>query len=764
MLKENAVKRSIGKKQLAELPFAVLCQLISAVCGFLLSRVMFFKGYAPLGIAAVAGMPCEMSIAAAIGAAIGYFIPVTSSGGIRYIGAVVTVTMLKWALPNKLKMTKTSGFSALLGGVGSLSGLIFISSFNDLIMCFAEGLICASGAYFINKAAKIKDTARSPHGIGQANLVSVAVVFSMLIMSLSEIEIMHISVARVISVFLIISAAKYGRETAGAIVGASLGFAMSLTSGSMMFLAGAYSLGGMVAGLFAHFGIIGSAAAFLVSSTVIFIQSGQVDASLTSLYEIIISILLTLIMPKSMQVFFSAFFAPAPEMPRLDGLRKTVSMRLKGASDALTNIDKTLKKVSNRLAKINTPEYDQIFRLTEKSVCTECGLRMHCWEKEKESTLSSMALIIKEMTSGEEQEIPLYDTCSRKEKIKERLKAEYGDFISKQTAQKRIDEVRGVVCDQFQGMSDMLREMAVDFEKSRRYDIQTARLLSSRLKEIGIIATDIACSVDKYSHMTVEIRTGVMNKLINRSELVKTASAVCAREFDPPTIVSNERGNLITLSEKAVFAIDYGIAQHSCRGAKICGDSGDVFTDGRGSAVMILSDGMGTGGRAAVDSAMASGLMAQLIKAGFGYDCSLKIVNSAMIFKSVDESLATIDAANIDLFSGRMDMYKAGAAPTVIRQRGYTGRAESTSLPAGILREVKFDCAGVNLAKGDIVVMMSDGAAVDGIEWISHEIGLWQDGSAQKLAEKLADMALRRCEKGHEDDITVMVAIIENAA
>ena len=179
---------------------------------------------------------------------------------------------------------------------------------------------------------------------------------------------------------------------------------------------------------------------------------------------------------------------------------------------------------------------------------------------------------------------------------------------------------------------------------------------------------------------------------------------------------------------------------------------------------MILSDGMGTGGRAAVDSAMASGLLAQLIKAGFGYDCSLKIVNSAMIFKSVDESLATIDAANIDLFSGRMDMYKAGAAPTVIRQRGYTGRAESTSLPAGILREVKFDCAGVNLSKGDIVVMLSDGAAVDGIEWISHEIGLWQDGSAQKLAEKLADMALRRCEKGHEDDITVMVAIIENAA
>ena len=46
------------------------------------------------------------------------------------------------------------------------------------------------------------------------------------------------------------------------------------------------------------------------------------------------------------------------------------------------------------------------------------------------------------------------------------------------------------------------------------------------------------------------------------------------------------------------------------------------FYDGKGHFIMILSDGMGTGGRAAVDGAMASGLMARLLKAGFGYDCN----------------------------------------------------------------------------------------------------------------------------------------------
>ncbi len=764
MLKENAVKRFIEEKRLGELPFVVLCQLISGVCGFLLSRAVFFGGYAPLGIAAAAGMPFDLSIAAAIGASIGYFIPATGGGAMRYIGAVVTVTMLKWLIPDKYKFTKTSGFCAMLGWIGSLSGILFIGNFGDFIMCAAEGLLCASGAYFVNKVAGIRRIVRSPHGIGQAELVSIAVVCSMMLMALTEIEIAGISAARVAAVYLIIAAARYGRESAGAIVGAAFGFAMSLMSGDMMFLAGAYGLGGMAAGLFAHFGAAGCAVAFLISSGVMFIQSGQISASLTCFYEIIVAILLILVMPRRVQIFFSALFTPSPEMPRLDGLRKTVSIRLKGASDALLNLDKTLKKVSHRLAKINTPEYDQIFRLTERSVCSECGLRMHCWEKDKDNTMSSLAMMMKEITSGEDMDIPLRSSCSKKEKLKESLKKEYGDYLSKQAAQRRIDEVRGVVCDQFEGMSDMLAEMAVDFEKSRRYDIETARLISSRIREMGIIPTDIACSVDKYSRMTVEIRTGIMRQLINRSELTKAVASICGREFDPPTVISNDKGNLVILSEKAVFAIDYGIAQHSCRGAKICGDSGDIFNDGRGNAVMILSDGMGTGGRAAVDSAMASGLMAQLIKAGFGYDCSLKMVNSAMLFKSVDESLATVDAANIDLFTGRINMYKAGAAPTVIRQRGYTGKAECASLPAGILRDIEFDCAGVNLAKGDIVVMMSDGATVDGTDWISKEIGNWQGNSAQKLAEKLADMALRRSEKGHEDDITVMVAILENAA
>ena len=166
---------------------------------------------------------------------------------------------------------------------------------------------------------------------------------------------------------------------------------------------------------------------------------------------------------------------------------------------------------------------------------------------------------------------------------------------------------------------------------------------------------------------------------------------------------------------------------------------------------------------AAIFLAMASGLMMRLIKAGFGYDSSLSILNSAMLFKSTDESLATVDIAALDLFSGRLDMLKAGAAPTVVRRAGRCSVARSTSLPAGILREIGFDKASIKLKKGDIILMMSDGVCSEGSEWICSELDAFKDGSAQSLAERIAYGAKRRRTDNHSDDITVIAVIIDKA-
>ena len=280
------------------------------------------------------------------------------------------------------------------------------------------------------------------------------------------------------------------------------------------------------------------------------------------------------------------------------------------------------------------------------------------------------------------------------------------------------------------------------------------------LREIGLLTSDCSCSCDKYGRMSIELKIhNYEDKALNRRKILEQLEAACERRFEPPATQKVEDIIYVTIKERAAITPEIGVAQIPAAGG-ICGDAYSTFGDGFGRYFLLLSDGMGTGGRAAVDGAMTSGLMERLLKAGFGFDCSLRIVNSALLYKSTDESLSTVDIACIDLYTGETELYKAGAAPTLVRRNGKVGKAESHSLPVGILREIGFDRSAITLKYDDIVVVLSDGATAEGVDWICREIEEYEDGTAQDLADNIANAAARRSDKKHPDDITVLVAIL----
>ena len=168
---------------------------------------------------------------------------------------------------------------------------------------------------------------------------------------------------------------------------------------------------------------------------------------------------------------------------------------------------------------------------------------------------------------------------------------------------------------------------------------------------------------------------------------------------------------------------------------------------------------MGSGGRAAVDGAMASGLTSRLIQAGFGPESVLRMVNSALMVKSGDESLSTLDMVELDLFDGRMESRKAGAAPSLLCSMGRVSRIERSSLPVGILRDIAAERSEDTLVDGDLLVMLSDGAMAGGLEWIEEKLRAFDPkaGEVKSLAEEIATEARRR-QEGREDDVTVLVA------
>ena len=278
-----------------------------------------------------------------------------------------------------------------------------------------------------------------------------------------------------------------------------------------------------------------------------------------------------------------------------------------------------------------------------------------------------------------------------------------------------------------------------------------------KLKDLGLQPTAVSCRIDYLGRMTIEAEATDANLAkLRRAVIVHEMNKLCGRKFDTPAVTTILGTIRITMCERPCLDIEIAASQHICGSGRLCGDSFRYFNDGMGRMIVVLSDGMGTGGRAAVDSGMAVSIMSKLVKAGLGFDCSLKVVNSALLVKSEDESLSTLDVVSVDLYSGVTDFMKAGAALSFLKKDGDMYRVETPSVPVGILPEAELIYTEDTLAPDDIIVMVSDGAIATGEQWIERIISKWEDNSMQELANLINDEATARRNDGHDDDITVI--------
>lgn len=162
-----------------------------------------------------------------------------------------------------------------------------------------------------------------------------------------------------------------------------------------------------------------------------------------------------------------------------------------------------------------------------------------------------------------------------------------------------------------------------------------------------------------------------------------------------------------------------------------------------------------------MDGAMTAAMAESLLKAGIGFDSMLQTVNSALIAKSGDESLATMDIACIDLFSGKAEFRKAGAAGSVVRRGRRTELIEASSMPVGIMPSVEFAVTERELTAGDVVVLVSDGVVASGTEWLVDFVANCdEEENPNTLAERITEEAKRRRSDGHEDDVTALVLVV----
>ena len=748
----------------------VLKHILSLIFGFSMAQAGVFKNYAPFGIAFVAASEGSCAYTAAVGAGIGYFISKPGAVPIRYIAAIIAALVLNRALSGIRAFSKHSVLAPLNAFICCAATGIALAfsqglTFNLVLMYLAEGLLAAGSAFFINRTINITSGNKGLRSLSSQELACVVITGCLILMSFSEFTIYDISPARILTVLIILFAARYGHEAAGSIVGISAGLTMSLT-GNMNHLAAAYAFGGLLGGVLAPLGQLGTAAGFIVANGFITIVQQGSGSSLTTLYEAAAASIFFVAIPSKWSRKIESYFTISPDIPLTDGLRNSVVMRLSFASRALNDVSESVEAVSEKLKRICAPDINGVYERVQDDICSKCGLRLFCWEKNYTETMNifnDMSLTLRSFDKVTEDNIPQHfsQRCIKLIPLLESFNRNYNDYLSRETAEARVAEVRSVVADQFDGMADMLLDLSTEFEEAQVFDVETAARVTTVMNAFNIYPHDVSCILDKYGRMTVEIHCGDIKEKVPRASLTKTMREACDRIFDPPsiTVVGNE--TLISYCERASLTVKTGAYQLSCENGALCGDAYEYFNDGRGREILMISDGMGSGGRAAVDGTMAVGLISRLVRAGFGFDCSLRIVNSALLVKSGDESLATLDIACIDLFTGNTQFLKAGAPASFVRRSGRCGRIEQSSLPAGILREVEFGRSSLNLSDGDLVLLVSDGAINGSTEWVNAELESWTGTNPKELASHIGEEAKRRRLDGHDDDITVLAAMIQ---
>ncbi len=752
---------------------AIISHTLYMATGFLLSGGAVFGTYAPFGASVLSAVPFDRMISTLIGTVFGYVV-LLSGSSFRYVATALAIVAIRWTLSDITKINKNSFYPVVVsGGVMLITGILlaFIGSFriNLIVMAVTEAFLSSFGAYFYFKTFRILRSTRGIATLTQSETVSLVMSSCLLLLSFTTFSFGGVSMGRIGAILIILLCARYGGISGGCISGIATGVMFSMADNSMNFIAGSYAFGGIMAGFFSHTGKLVNLLIFFLCDMLMTLQSQDSHVMVASMYELIIAGVVFMLLPENVGEYFSIAFAPPSDKSTTEEMRKNVIMRLEHVAKALANVSESVDFVADKMKNLYSYDMDTVFSQSVKRVCGGCGMKSYCWEREKhisENDFREMIpLLVKNGQLTHEDFLTCYSQkCCKIPELVHAINKNYRSYASYLSAERRVGEIRSVVAGQFSGLSEMLSEMSEEFSNYTQFDASASERVSTLMKMQGIPPLEVSCRTDRMNRMTVEMEIQDTDKnKMTKAEIVREISKACGRYMDTPCISMVANRCRIQMSERALYDVHMGTAQHISGKGRLCGDCFNYFTDGLGRAVALISDGMGTGGRAAVDGSMAEGIMTKLIKAGIGFDSALQIVNSALMVKSEDESLATLDIVCIDLFSGVAEIMKAGAVATYIRKGSIVERIDFPSLPVGILTDVKLIHETVHLEDNDWLLMVSDGAVNDGDGQIIEILKQWKGNNAQELAKIIVAQSENKQQDGYDDDVTaIAINLISN--
>lgn len=715
---------------------------------------------APFGVAFTAAVPAGGALPALLGSALGYLLTAGVPASWRWALACTAVLLLRRVLA--LLCKKALRWHGIAAALLAVTGAVIVPQLYadpliyDVLLWLTCLMMAGAGSAFLRQGCALLWKTESARGQAMRQgitVTSLCLAAALCLMGLCSVSVSGLSFGRVAASVLILIAAAGSGSRYSTMLGVVCGMAVGFSTGEFTLSITSFAVGGLLAGLFSPLGRVGSVTALTLCYGFF---SMLAQRSAAGFLEVLMAAVIFLVLPISLSRRAGILLSPRREQ---HVARLLAGERLEDASIALRDVAATTQEVSRRLTEAYAEDLSTLYDRVAQKHCRGCLYQMSCWQQGYHDTIDAFQHGVQAMRKNgvmtpEDLGAPM-QRCVRREKLTASLAEEYRGYASRERERQHAGRVRGIVTDQFEGLAGALEGLSRGLQNVIPCgENLTARLLEALQSEQREVK-EVLCWRGASGRMSVRVQVpAAIEKWLQPQKLSAIIAEVSGAAMGEPKKTREGAMLLLTYSEQPVYRLEQGCCQLIAGEGKVSGDTLRLVRCEEGSSAMILSDGMGCGMDAALDSAMMAALVSRLLEAGLPCKSALRLVNSALMVKGGRESLATLDATEIDCYTGRAHFYKAGAAPTILRHGGRSVEIDSISLPAGILGGVEPESRELTLNEQDIVLMISDGVPTEE-NWLSVLLEQWQGKDLSMLCRQIAESARLRRKEPKEDDITV---------
>ncbi|ETT46953.1 stage II sporulation protein E [Paenibacillus sp. FSL P4-0338] len=592
-----------------------------------------------------------------------------------------------------------------------------------------------------------------------------------------------LSLEHVLSRFLILIFALAGGAPLGAAVGVVTGLILSLADIGAIYQMSLLAFAGMLAGMMQSGRKGAVSIGMLLGSTILSVYFMGPGDVMNSTWETCAAIVLFLLTPKGMITAIAKYVPGTADHSRT---QHEYARRVRDiTADRVTQFSQVFQQLSSSFGQIpraaeagkSDREMEDFMNTVTEGACAGCIRRTHCWDAKFYQTyryMTDMMTTVEECPDITAAQLPpeWSRICGRTGEVLEVMKGQYELYQHDMRWKRQIYDSRQFVAEQLSGVSQVMEDLAKEIKREGQAMYRQESQIREALEKLGLSIHSIEILsldpgrveievVHAYTRGFDECRKMIAPLL---SDILEENIAVVSETAIHP----REGLSMVTFGSAKAYEISSGVAAAAMGGDMLSGDSFSTVELGNGTFAVSISDGMGNGERARMESSAALSMLEKLLQSGMDEKLAVKSVNSILLLRSPDEFYATVDMALIDQYSAQTIFMKIASAPSFIRRGSEVIPVTASNLPIGIIKDIEVDLVTMQLRPGDILIMMTDGIydapgyAVNKEIWMKRLIQELEGDDPQDMADELLDKVIRYQGNEVHDDMTIVVSRVDH--